>query len=426
MRNNVKSLILLLSTLIIVYLIVETGSYLILKYSKALHFAPSCFNQQISPYYVFENTPGFKYKDLIKANPDEPEIIVDPNGFISESPVEKHKDDNTIRIFITGGSTAFGSGQTSPYETIKEYPKGIYSFKSSIAGLLQEKLKKEFPDKKIEVINACAVKRMLHQSVAYYLETISNFSPDVVITIDGNNDVAPICGMSPYVKGSMALSSYIKLYELTQLVQDKSYFNFINLLNTLKLSNLKKKEKNRGDDEQDALIDPFESAKLSEYLIYKKQFIRGSEKLLKLIKYYNALCTTDDTRFIFCLQPLLYRQSINKKLSVSEKEMQKKFFNTNIKTIKVNELFSPSQIEFFIKGSQLILKYFIDDYLTEKINQISTEKGFTYIDMNKEMAQVPSNQDVFVDYCHLTPLGNEIVAESLFEKVSSILNETKD
>jgi hypothetical protein len=419
LKKNKKNFILLLITLLLLCIVIEGGSYLVLRYTSKLQLTYPFFNQQISPYYVFGNAPGFAYKNSIKSNPDEKDAHIDSNGFITGSPLVKFKDTNTIRIFITGGSAAFGTGQIRPYYgEIKQYPTGLYSFESSIAGLLQKQLKLALPNKKIEVINACAVKRMLHQSVAYYLETISDFDPDIVVSLDGNNDVGSMSGIPPYVKGSMALSAYIDLYEITKLNRNKSFSNLINLLNTLKIANLQQKEKG---NKKDFFADPYDQATYNDYLQHKEEYIHGSKKFLNMIQYYHAICATDDVDFIFCLQPLLYRQKINKTLSPSEKKMQSQFYTPNSKSHNAKEMFTPQQLESIKNSSNLILKYFIDDYLNEQIRQISVSEGFSYLDMNQEMMNMGADKDVFVDYCHLTPEGNNIVAGILSEKITEIL-----
>ncbi|GEM_PF-2754012 len=35
---------------------------------------------------------------------------------------------------MVGGSAAFGSGQSEPYDKIKKYPQGLYSYESGICG----------------------------------------------------------------------------------------------------------------------------------------------------------------------------------------------------------------------------------------------------------------------------------------------------
>lgn len=423
MKNKFKNIILLLTTLIIVCVCVEIISFLFLKHSNKLQFSYPYFNQQISPYYVYGNSPGFEYKNCIKSNPNESDVTIDQYGFVSGAPVKKQKDKNTLRIFITGGSGPFGSGQTNPYETIKPFPVGLYSFESSIAGKLEKKLKKIFPSKNVEVVNACSFQWMLHQSIAYYLETISEFNPDIIISIDGNNDIASMCGFSPYYKGSIDFVNYIKLNGITQLNQDKSFLNIINLINTLKLYNLKNKDKtnNTFKDKKDYFIYSYDSTRYKDYVLNKKRFVQGSEKFVKSIKYYHSICKIDKVKFIFCLQPLLYRQKFNKTLSLSEKAMQNTTLNPKLRGNQ-NKIFSPQFIDLINRGSNLILKYFIDDYLSEKINQISIDDGFTFVDMNKEIMPIQSNIDLYVDYCHLTIEGNEIVAEILSKKINTLLS----
>lgn len=420
-NKKFQNIILLLTTLIIVSTSIEICSFLLLKYSKKLQFSFPYFNRQISPYYVYENSPGFKY-NTIKSNNKEHDAIIDKNGFICGVPISKQKDTNTIRVFITGGSGPFGGGQSKPYEIFKPYPIGVFSFESSIAGLLQEKLKMKFPNKNIEVINACCYNRMLHQSIAYYLETISEFNPDFVVSIDGQNDLGTMYGFSPYFFGSLDFSNYIELYEITQLNKDKSSFNFINLINTLKILNLKNKEKpNKKNSKDNFLTSNYKNSTYKEYLVHKNKYIQSSERFIKLIKYYHSLCKTDNVKFIFCLQPMLYREKFNKSLSLTEKEMQKNFFQSKLQIIEHEKLL-PVLRELIVSGSSQILKYFIDDYLSGRINQASNKYGFSYIDMNKEIMSVPSNIEFYVDYCHLTRDANDILAEILFKKITIIMD----
>ena len=45
--------------------------------------------------------------------------------------------------------------------------------------------------------------------------------------------------------------------------------------------------------------------------------------------------------------------------------------------------------------------------------------------MNKEIMSVPASTEVFVDYCHLTPEGNKIIAEIISKNIKNILNTQK-
>ena len=61
----------------------------------------------------------------------------------------------------------------------------------------------------------------------------------------------------------------------------------------------------------------------------------------------------------------------------------------------------------------LVLKYFFDDYLSDKIKVHVERKGQKYIDMNKEMKLLDSTFEFYTDYCHSTPNGNRFVAEKI-------------
>lgn len=192
-----KNTLMFLVSILLSIMIVEIASYLILKFNKNLQFEKPYFNRELSPYYIFRNTPGYKTKSIKKSD-NEKDIVIDENGFISENKLDKIKPDSTIRIFLTGGSGAFGNGQSEPYDRIKKYPGGVYSFQSSIAGQLQIQLSKKYPNYNFEVVNASASGRMINQSIGLYISLIKDLSPDIVISMDGMNDITSMNGISPY------------------------------------------------------------------------------------------------------------------------------------------------------------------------------------------------------------------------------------
>ena len=82
------------------------------------------------------------------------------------------KNDDTFRIFIVGGSTAFGSGVTTDEKTIP--------------GFLQEEFDKS--GKNVEVINA-GIGGAWSFSEKFLIENyIQNYEPDLVVVYDGAND----------------------------------------------------------------------------------------------------------------------------------------------------------------------------------------------------------------------------------------------
>jgi len=89
--------------------------------------------------------------------------------------ISKEKPENTYRIFVIGGSTAFGSGSTSDGTTIPGY------------------LQKEFDnvnlDFKVEVINAGQLGMFSWGETQTVKNSLVHYDPDLIIIYDGFNDI---------------------------------------------------------------------------------------------------------------------------------------------------------------------------------------------------------------------------------------------
>lgn len=395
--------------------LLETSSYFFLVFMGGKSISFPLFNRTISPYYVFGNSPFYKYTNTIKTKLTENDLTINSYGFIVEPRINIEKDTNTLRIALFGGSTVLGSGQSKAYSIVKKYPDGVYSYASSIAGQLKSILEKEFLNKKIEVINATGVQRMIHQSVIYYMETLSQFKPDIVISLDGMNDLSDFLGISPYTKGALQFDNYINLYLLSKSLQNKSVSNTINFFKVLRLKNIKdaiKKEHSKNlkyyyGYQHNRIF-------FKDYQKYKRLFFENTHFFENQIINFNALCKANQCVFIFGLQPLLHR-SINKKLSSVEK-----LFQSNIRPVNVRMHFNSLNVRQAANIDKLIsleIKYFFDDYLSFHIEQLAQKNNFHFIDFNKEIQNVSDSIDFYTDYCHLTPQGNRIVAEIIAKKI---------
>jgi len=420
MKHN-KYLIIAVS-LFILFVIAELVSSLMINHATKLDYSYPFFNRQLSGYYVFENTAGYRYAGCIKAKEEESCIEINKFGFVSGRPLTTDKKQNEIRIFLTGGSAAFGNGQTVPYGNIKEYPQGVYTFESSIAGLLEKDLQKKHPKNEIRVINAAASARNLHQSAAYYMETLKDFKPDIVISFDGNNDVAGFSGLSQKMLSQRILDKYAVLYEKSKYLNKKSRLKTVQLYKRIILYKMHKQQTSNFNKNSQSLLNyDYSAYTYNDYRAVRQTYIKNAEGFLKLLAYFHALCATDEAAYIFCLQPMLYRQGTNKSLSPYEKKMQQ---GINPINITLTEEFPKSIKESLDINGSLLLKYFFDDYLSEAILNLSENK-FTFVDMNKEIRGLDEKFEFYTDYCHLTYEGNAYVAKVLSEKISDLLNETK-
>jgi lysophospholipase L1-like esterase len=99
-------------------------------------------------------------------------------GFRDERRSYAEKPDRTVRVFITGGSTAWGSGAPSQRDTISHYLEEMLNARTASAG-----------GNRYEVINAAFPAWSTTQEKILIQQIIADLKPDVVIMVSGNNDV---------------------------------------------------------------------------------------------------------------------------------------------------------------------------------------------------------------------------------------------
>jgi len=340
-------------------LLIEATSYFILEFNNTLKINEPFFNRQISGICVYKNSPGYKY-NTIKCAGSEQDVEIDKYGFVSLAEPQLEKSKNLIRVFITGGSAAFGSGQAQPYDQIKKYPTGIYSYESSIAGNILNNLEKKFPEKNFEIINACSSGRKLNQSIALYLEIIKDFDPDIIVSIDGNNDLETIGGVSPYkIDEEIILKKYIELSEISESLKKKTISNTINLIEYLNFYFLKQKMAEVNTENSEQLLN-YDSSDYSQemYELKKSTLIQTSETFTDLILYYEAVCDVEDTELIFCLQPMLYREE-NKIFTQTEIKMRNNVNPINISLS--NPSMEEAKLHEYEENGNIILKSLLSD-----------------------------------------------------------------
>ena len=83
-------------------------------------------------------------------------------------------DSGNYKIFLTGGSTAFGFGSTSD--------------KTTISGYLQNFFDEQFPQKNVEIINAGIISADSFREILLIKEKIIQHRPNMIISYTGVND----------------------------------------------------------------------------------------------------------------------------------------------------------------------------------------------------------------------------------------------
>ena len=361
------------------------------------------YNRVVSGYTVFKNVPGYDMgSSTLREKTSDPDVVLDEFGFISSQPISLVKPPNTVRIFVLGGSAAFGAGQNSHFHGVHPYPDGVHSFPRSIAGQLQNYLAERDPDVKYEVVNAAAYARRFHQSTLLYMETISRLSPDYVVNIEGWNDLGSIVSGSPYADAEEMMPALIALK-----TRSESWLNRSNTFYVLSTAFDKYRvganatSVPASDDaaSDDAASDDAASVSQADYRRRRADYIAGCRRFEQLLRHHMSILRADQTRLVFVLQPMLPRPGANKDLSAIERKLLE------------------HSRGFADRDSLAMLQFFVDDYLSDRCGELIESAGEIYIDANRELVDVRADVEFYTDYCHLTAAGNEIMAEMIGERI---------
>ena len=173
------------------------------------------FGKSMPLFMENPNAPGYLLPrpDVVKRyfhdDANAPHVTIETNFF------KKQKAEDGLRIFVQGGSTAAG------------FP---YGYATSIAGMLDYRLKQSFPDREVEVVNT-ALSAVNSYTILDFVDEIIEQQPDAVLIYAGHNEYLGILGAgSAYTAANShaATLMYLKLKDLRlfQLMQSiYSYFS---------------------------------------------------------------------------------------------------------------------------------------------------------------------------------------------------------
>ena len=361
------------------------------------------YNRRINGYFISQNTPNFNFSGLDGFdNYRKCNLVTDENGFVSDVKLTKEKAPGVVRIFITGGSAAFGSMQTWAITKEHSYPNGFYCFNSSIAGILKSDLSDLFPQKKFEIINAAVVKHTFHQGYFMYMSVIHEFRPDIVINIDGYNEAENLASREGYFNCSeKEVDDYLKL----EVSQKSKRWPFSLYLASYFID--KQQQGNSKVISGNSLLTAHPSNAYYEKQL-KPQLVKNCQPLLWVISAYENQLRQDSVFSIFCLQPMLSRRSPQKQLSPVERRLRATIEGRGV-------------VQKDPAGDGGVFQFW-DEYLAHRVDSVVVHNGGTFMDMNKDIAGLEANKEFYMDYCHMTPLGNKFVAKMLAEKVQNYLN----
>lgn len=310
------------------------------------------------------------------------------------------KEDGVIRIFILGGSAAFGSQAAPGTIYLKLSGQDEYSSDLTISAYMEKLLQKKYPQQKFEVINAATAWSQLHQQTILYLRMIRSLQPDLIISIDGQNDSHKI------------EDRFLNMWDWTEEKADRIWNNPKSRLRPIfKNSNLAYLaamimfRQGNSVEVDNKLIKRYMGFErpdnydeiINRYYIENRLAIDTSvDEYLYNLKQFDNILREDGVKHLLLLQPQTVMDS-TKILTEKEKAIQGYIFSRLDKQY--------FRINFFreVERRGDILRKQYDLHFWSMQNMFRGEEG-----------------EVYTDYCHFTPYGNRLAAQYLLSMIERL------
>jgi len=402
------------------------------------------YGREASCYAVSDNKKNYRFSAHDSLN-NLAELKIDEHGFVlGASPLTRYKPDDEIRIFVLGGSTAFGSGQTDEFQSIHPYPTSNFDYHSSISGQLYKILQNNFPHKSVVVVNGAIVAHGMHQNLARYYEKIHDFHPDIIVNIDGRNDNVVFSETDTsdgYIPGELygaAKGEFESLLALEVIAKTRQWPFTINLINHY----IDLKTKHVGEENVRHLNSrgTFSSKEPTNelYKVIEPQLIANAQKFLWVVQAYQHQLRLDNVYSLFVLQPLLSERNYQKNLSPTELKLRNKLEELPLmdsidyeqalsQSLKKSPESAYNNLRQMINNkthpSAVRDGFFYNQYLAHVIDSISNNNGHGFIHFGKELKGMEADKEFYTDYCHLTAYGNWYMARIIAEKLDPVIKK---
>lgn len=313
-------------------------------------------------------------------------------GFRRRTEVSRAKPEGTLRVFLMGGSTAYGLGGLWLH---LEPNHPVLRNEETIDAYLEPILARAFPDRRIEVINAAITSTWTHHSLIYLYQSILQYEPDMVLFLDGFNDfyhAGPghdqfqsygYNGIARTVQGEPTLFS---------LAAMNGWWLFREFALTHVAGRAARELKVMLSRPDRSPIDPER-----RFAALQETFPRSAGKIHEQI---GALLRHEGIPAVFMLQPMLILERERPTATPLEKEM----FAFNVQS--------------YLPGWERFMRL-STPWIIGQEQAMAKRLGATFIDLTTAFRDVQGQ--VYTDYCHLTPLGNEVVANIIARHVTPVL-----
>jgi lysophospholipase L1-like esterase len=330
---------------------------------------------------------------------------VNGQGFRRVDDISLAKPPGTVRIFVLGGSVAYG-GETL-YPEIDEHWQFLDN-NQTIDHFLELRLNSAFPGKHWQVVNAAVKGYFLNQDLSLYLSTLQRYKPDYLILLDGVNDMFEAlrsgeddgystAGFREEFEGLTdpdALSP--RLMATTWLLNESALYRSIR-------ESVALRHRIRARRERAAASAPHLHPELASLTADEQQHLRAAaawiENYPHTARQIWTLARSDGTEALFFLQPEI--ASTRKPLTNTES--------------RIFDYWSR------LDGGAIDIYGFQNLYpqLSVRLMEDAGKQGYHAADLTSVFDHI--RERTFTDYCHLTPTGNQAIANAVFDVLAGIV-----
>jgi lysophospholipase L1-like esterase len=372
---------LLFGTIVVVFLLAffEISARIGLKLTRGFD-GKHLYQYVFDPYKNLQPTPNFVDTRGIRHN---------SVGFRRSAEVPIEKPAGTYRIFLMGASTAYGLGGLWPHIQ-REF--AVLDNSETIDAYLEALLGDSVPGAKVEVINAAITSTWTHHHLIYLNQRILRYDPDMVLFLDGFND------FYKFEPGHDQFASYSYNLPSRRIMGDPTFMALLHANGWwLFRKSAAAHVASRGARTLKQLVSPrpkqtpvnVDSALAGLHY----NFPRNG---LAMHKRAGLILQGENVHAVFMLQPLLILQRNRPGMPAIEQRL----FEFNVSSYRPN-------YESFITRAV--------PYIREAEAAMAQQVGGDFIDLTDIPG--PVNAQVFTDYAHLTPLGNQLVAQRIANRI---------
>jgi GDSL-like Lipase/Acylhydrolase family len=341
---------------------------------------------------AFRNNPGYK-SDGVQLNQD---------GFRRDGSVSVDKPADTVRIFFLGGSVAYG-GETL-YPEIDDHWK--IDNRQTIDHYLEARLNSTFPSKHWEVVNASVKGYLLNQDLALFLSTVQRYEPDYLILFDGVNDLFAMLrtpeNEDAYSAAGLgeefsaltrpdALSP--RMMTTTWLADNSALYRSIRE-SMAQRNRVRARRAIAGRSA--AHLHPDFASLTADDQRHVGAATRRLGNYTHTVRQIHRLAALDGTQALFVLQP---------HIAVTRKPL------TGVET-QLFDYWSKIDGPLYVYGFQTLYPQ-----LSAQLTSVAQTEGYRFLDLTAVFDR--TGVQTFTDYCHLTPAGNQMIADAIFDSLAA-------